>query len=86
MEELRRQASAATTYGLDLDLLGRDDVRRCPLVEVDDVLAAGWLPGDGYLEPGATSALAAGATALGVTVVTGVRVTGDPVGRPGRRA
>ena len=53
VEELRRQASAATTYGLELDLLGAGRRRgeRLPLLDVDDVLAAAWLPGDGYLDP-----------------------------------
>jgi 4-methylaminobutanoate oxidase (formaldehyde-forming) len=50
VEELRRQVSAATTYGLQLDLLTpAETAERLPLLAVDDVLAAGWLPGDGYL-------------------------------------
>jgi 4-methylaminobutanoate oxidase (formaldehyde-forming) len=83
VEELRRQASAATTYGLELHLLDAAQTRdRLPLLNVDDVLAAGWLPGDGYLEPAAlASALAAGASALGVRILTGVRVTGLRVDR-----
>jgi 4-methylaminobutanoate oxidase (formaldehyde-forming) len=81
VEELRRQASAATTYGLQLDLLsGAETAERLPLLAVDDVLAAGWLPGDGYLEPAPLAqALAAGATALGTRIVTGVTVTGFEV-------
>ncbi len=52
----------------------------CRCSAVDDVLAAGWLPGDGYLEPAPLArALAAGATALGTRIVTGVRVTGFDV-------
>ncbi len=78
VEELRRQVSSATTYGLELDLLSPAETRdRLPLLNVADVLAAGWLPGDGWLEPARlAAALAAGATALGVRIVTGVRVTG----------
>jgi 4-methylaminobutanoate oxidase (formaldehyde-forming) len=78
VEELRRQVSSATTYGLELDLLTpAETARRLPLLNVEDVLAAGWLPGDGWLEPAQlAAALAAGATALGVRIVTGVRVTG----------
>lgn len=78
VEELRRQVSSATTYGLDLDLLTPAETKdRLPLLNVGDVLAAGWLPGDGWLEPAQlAAALAAGATALGVRIVTGVRVTG----------
>ena len=47
-----------------------------------DVLAAGWLPGDGFLRPEALArALAAGAAAMGVEFVTGTAVTGiDVVG------
>ncbi|MEV4511331.1 FAD-dependent oxidoreductase [Dactylosporangium sp. NPDC049525] len=78
VEELRRQVSSATTYGLELDLLTPAETKdRLPLLNVDDVLAAGWLPGDGWLEPAQlAAALATGATALGVRIVTGVRVTG----------
>jgi 4-methylaminobutanoate oxidase (formaldehyde-forming) len=81
VEELRRQASAATTYGLRMDLLsGPEAAAMLPLLNVDDVLAAGWLPGDGYLRPEALAeALAAGARALGVQIVTGARVTGVEV-------
>jgi 4-methylaminobutanoate oxidase (formaldehyde-forming) len=77
VEELRRQASSATTYGLDMALLGpAETVDRLPLLNVADVRAAGWLPGDGWLEPARlAAALAAGATALGVRIFTGTRVT-----------
>src|SRR6185295_3802020 len=52
VEELRRQSSAATTYGLDMSLLSAAEAaQRLPLLAVDDVLAAGWLPGDGFLRP-----------------------------------
>jgi glycine cleavage system aminomethyltransferase T/glycine/D-amino acid oxidase-like deaminating enzyme len=75
VDELRRQVSAATTYGLDLHLLDRAGTAAlAPALDVDDVLAAGWLPGDGYLEPARLAeALAAGARGLGATLLTGVR-------------
>jgi len=78
VEELHRQVSAATTYGLDLHLLDRTETAAlAPSLDVDDVLAAGWLAGDGYLEPARLAqALAAGARALGATLLTGVRVVG----------
>ncbi|WP_238014736.1 FAD-dependent oxidoreductase [Dactylosporangium sp. AC04546] len=81
VEELRRQASSATTYGLDMDLLGpAETVDRLPLLNVADVRLAGWLPGDGWLEPAQLAeALAAGARSLGVRIVTGTRVTGISV-------
>lgn len=76
VDELRRQVSSATTYGLDLHLLDRaETAAMAPALHVDDVLAAGWLPGDGYLEPARLAeALAAGARGLGATLLTGVRL------------
>lgn len=81
VEELRRQSSAAATYGLAMSLLSPAEAADLlPLLAVDDVLAAGWLPGDGFLRPEAlTAALAAGARSLGVEFATGVRVTGIDV-------
>jgi len=78
VQELRRQQSSATTYGLELELLGPDAAgERLPILATGDVLLAGWLPGDGYLEPAKlTSALAAGARGLGVEILTHRRVTG----------
>jgi 4-methylaminobutanoate oxidase (formaldehyde-forming) len=81
VEELRRQASSATTYGLAMQLLSKAEAaERLPLLDVDDVLLAGWLPGDGYLEPAPlVAALAAGASALGVRLLTHTAVTGIEV-------
>jgi glycine cleavage system aminomethyltransferase T/glycine/D-amino acid oxidase-like deaminating enzyme len=69
--------SAATTYGLEMHLLDATATADLmPMLAVEDVLAAGWLPGDGYLEPAQlTQALAAGARALGATILTGATVT-----------
>ncbi|WP_283137368.1 GcvT family protein [Rhizohabitans arisaemae] len=81
VEELARQASSAETYGLPLDLLTpAEAAERLPLLAVDDVLAAAWLPGDGWLDPASLArALAEGARRLGVRIRTGVRVTGIDV-------
>ncbi len=78
VEELRRQQSAAATYGLELDLLTPEQTKeRLPLLAVDDVLASAWLPGDGYVDPELLArALAKGAEQHGATFHTGVRVTG----------
>ncbi|MEA2275141.1 MAG: hypothetical protein QOC78_101 [Solirubrobacteraceae bacterium] len=77
VEELRRQESSATTYGLELDLLTAEQTgERLPLLDVDDVLAAAWLPGDGYLDPELLAlALAEGARRNGVTFHPHTRVT-----------
>lgn len=81
MEELRRQASAAATYGLELELLTpAETADRLPLLRTDDLLGAAWLPGDGYVDPALlTAALAEGARRLDVTICTGTRVTGIDV-------
>lgn len=84
--ELRRQVSAATTYGLEMSLLSPAEAAELmPLLDVGDVRAAGWLPGDGYVRPeDLACALAAGARLRGVefathTTVTGIEVTGGRV-------
>src|SRR5262249_27596062 len=52
VEELRRQASSATTYGLGMELLGPPEtVDRLPLLNAADVRPAGWLPGYGWPGP-----------------------------------
>ena len=63
--------SAAATYGLELDVLSAEEAReRLPLLAVDDVLAAAWLPGDGYVDP----ELLAGALARGRARRSGVEL------------
>ena len=70
VEEIRRAASSATTYGLALELLTPEQTQqRLPLLAVDDVLGAAWMPGDGYLQPELLArALAEGARRLGVAI------------------
>ncbi len=77
VEELRRQADTATTYGLELELLSPGEAQeRLPLLAVDDVLAASWLPADGYLDPELLcDALAEGARRGGVAFHEHTRVT-----------
>jgi glycine cleavage system aminomethyltransferase T/glycine/D-amino acid oxidase-like deaminating enzyme len=83
MEELRRQAGWAKTYGLPMELVSADEARqRFPLMVTDGVLGAAWLPTDGYLDPsGLTQALAAGARGRGATILPRTRVTGIGVDR-----
>lgn len=78
VEELHRQAAAATTYGLDMEMLTAEQAReRLPILDVSDVLAAAWLPGDGWLDPAKlTRAFAEGARRLGVQIRTGLAVIG----------
>jgi glycine/D-amino acid oxidase-like deaminating enzyme len=78
VDELRRQAQAAEEQGVMVEL--RTASSAAPLVpwlDLADVQAAGWLPGDGFVRPrDSVSAFAAGAEALGAEIRTGVRVTG----------
>src|SRR4051812_1944269 len=76
LEELRRQASWAKTFGLPLELISAAEAQaRFPLMSTDGVLGAVWLPTDGWLDPsGLAMALAAGARQKGVTIRTHTRV------------
>ena len=52
MEELRRQAGWAKTFGLPLELISAEEAKeRFPLMSTDGVLGAAWLPTDGYIDP-----------------------------------
>jgi glycine cleavage system aminomethyltransferase T/glycine/D-amino acid oxidase-like deaminating enzyme len=76
MEELRRQAGWAKTFGLPMELISADQARELfPLMTTEGVLGAAWLPTDGWLDPsGLTLALAAGARARGATILPRTRV------------
>ena len=78
MEELRRQAGWAKTFGLPLELISADEAQRLfPLMSTEGVLGAAWLPTDGYLDPSQlTFALAEGAREGGARLFTSTRVTG----------
>ena len=68
MEELRRQAGWAKTFGLPLELISAEEAKELfPLMSTEGVLGAAWLPTDGYLDPSQlTFALAEGAREGGV--------------------
>src|SRR3982751_485501 len=76
LEELRRQAGGARTFGLPLELISpREAQDRFPLMSLEGVLGAVWLPTDGWLDPsGLANALAAGARANGVRIQPRTRV------------
>ena len=77
-EELQRQAGWAKTFGLPLELITPEEAQaRFPLMTLDGVLGAVWLPTDGWLDPsGLAQALAAGARSRGATVRQHTRVVG----------
>src|SRR4051794_6301285 len=80
-EETRRQAGWAKTFGLPVELISAEEAReRFPLMSLDGVIGASWLPTDGYLDPSRlTYALADGARQGGCTIATRTRVTGIDV-------
>ena len=78
LKELQRGASRARAIGLDVELVSAEHAARLmPAISTDSLFGAVWVPGDGSLDPHtATFALAKAAQQLGVTVLTGTRVTG----------
>ncbi len=79
--EVRRQATSARSFGLEMNLLTAAEARELwPLMTIDDVVGAAFLPGDGQANPSDIAlALAKGARAAGVivrenTAVTGIRI------------
>jgi glycine cleavage system aminomethyltransferase T/glycine/D-amino acid oxidase-like deaminating enzyme len=85
MEELRRQAGWAKTFGLPLELISAAEAKELfPLMSTEGVVGAAWLPTDGYIDPAQlTYALADGARQGGCRIFTDTRVTGVDV-RDGR--
>ncbi len=81
MEELRRQAGWAKTFGLPLELISAAEAKELfPLMSTEGVLGAAWLPTDGYIDPSQlTYALADGARRGGCRIFTDTRVTGIEV-------
>ncbi|MGZ8676698.1 MAG: GcvT family protein, partial [Solirubrobacterales bacterium] len=80
MEELRRQAGWAKTFGLPLELISAEEAKEMfPLMSTEGVLGGAWLHTDGYLDPAQlTYALADGAR-KGCQVLQSTRVTGIDV-------
>jgi glycine cleavage system T protein len=83
LEELQRQASWAKTFGLPLALISPEEAQaKFPLMTLDGVLGAVWLPTDGWLDPsGLAQALAAGARARGASIRQHTRVVDVHVAR-----
>ncbi len=75
--EVKRQATTATSFGLEMHLLTPKEAQALwPLMQVDDVVGAAFLPTDGQVSPSdITMSLAKGARNAGVTIREGVRVT-----------
>ncbi|MBY0351572.1 FAD-dependent oxidoreductase [Tabrizicola sp.] len=76
--EFRRLATTARSFGMEMELIGPEEVRRMwPLMETSDLIGASWLPTDGQASPSdITQSLARGARMHGAKIHDGVRVTG----------
>ncbi|MEX1107203.1 MAG: FAD-dependent oxidoreductase, partial [Ilumatobacteraceae bacterium] len=68
--EVKRQATTATSFGLEMHLLTAKEAQDLwPLMQVDDVVGAAFLPTDGQANPSdITMALARGARMAGATI------------------
>lgn len=84
--ELKRLATMAKSFGLPMEILSPEEALKLfPVMVIDDVLAAAFLPTDGYIDPASvTQALAKGARMGGARIVEETAVTGITV--EGRRA
>jgi 4-methylaminobutanoate oxidase (formaldehyde-forming) len=76
--EVRRQATTAHSFGLEMALLSPSEAQNLwPLMTVDDVVGAAYLPTDGQANPSdITQALAKGARMAGAVIVEDAPVTG----------
>jgi len=85
-EELKRNASMAQVFGLQVDVIGKTEIKeRYPLINDEDILGGTHIPSDGYGNAvDITQALAKGARNGGVqifqdTIVTAIRRDGEKV-------
>ncbi len=81
MIQLRRTAANATAYDMECELISPERAQELwPPMQVDDLLGALWLPGDGKVNPtDVTQSLAKGARMGGATIAERVRVIGIEV-------
>src|SRR5690349_24474764 len=78
MIQLRRTAANAVAYDMPCELISPERAQELwPPMQVDDLLGAIWLPGDGKVNPAdLTQSLARGARQRGARIAERVRVTG----------
>jgi 4-methylaminobutanoate oxidase (formaldehyde-forming) len=76
--EFKRLATTARSFGMEMHLLSPADVKgKWPLMHVDDLVGATFLPTDGQANPSdITQSLAKGATMARARLIEGVGVTG----------
>lgn len=83
--ELRRLATMAKSFGLPMEIVSpQRAVELFPLMSIEGVRAAAFLPTDGYIDPASvTQAIARGARSRGARIVEGAKVVSMSV--DGRR-
>jgi sarcosine dehydrogenase len=76
--EYKRLATTARSFGMDMHLLSPTEAKaKFPLMQVDDLVGATFLPTDGQASPSdITQALAKGARMHGTQIIEGTCVTG----------
>ena len=84
--ELKRLTTMAKSFGLPMEIISPQRAQELfPLMSTEDVVAAAFLPTDGYIDPASvTQALARGARGRGARIVEDTRVGSITV--EGRRA
>jgi sarcosine dehydrogenase len=82
--EIKRSATMAKSFGLEMQIISAHEAQALfPLMSTEGVIAAAFLPSDGYIDPASVAqALAKGARMNGARIVEGARVTG--IRRAGR--
>src|SRR5213594_168000 len=85
MTQLRRTAAISEWFGVEVQLISPESAgQKWPLLRIDDVLGAAWLPHDGKAIPKEVAgALAKGAQSRGAKVLENVRLL-DVLRRDGR--
>ena len=77
MQVLRKQAALARSFGVEVEVISAQRAGELfPLLRIDDLQGAIWIPGDGKANPAdLTMSLAKGARNRGVKIVEGAEVT-----------
>ncbi|WIY25774.1 GcvT family protein [Parasedimentitalea psychrophila] len=75
--EVKRQATTAHSFGLEMELLTPSEAKELwPLMNIDDVIGAAYMPTDGQANPSdITLSLAKGARMAGATILEDTKVT-----------
>jgi len=78
MYELKKGATTARSFGLEMNIISpKEAYDLCPIITIDDVIGAAFMPTDGQADPsGITQAMARGARNRGAKIYENTLVTG----------